>query len=118
VRRGAGQIDEHDASARLHLQAPSAAVEGHRPHRAARHVRPLPALVIEPGGVSGPDFYTHKGEACGYVIRGALRLRVEEQEYRLGEGDSFRFRSTLPHRFENGAESTTEVLWIVTPPLY
>jgi len=52
------------------------------------------------------------------VVAGAIRLWVEEHCYLLQEGDSFRFRSTTPHRFENTAETVTSVLWIITPPLY
>jgi hypothetical protein len=36
----------------------------------------------------------------------------------LQQGDSFRFRSNIPHRFENAAEVVTNVLWVITPPLY
>jgi len=75
-------------------------------------------VEIQPGGKSGTESYTHKGEECGYIIRGAMQLWIEDQIFTLHEGDSFRFRSTLPHRFENAAESVTHVLWIVTPPFY
>lgn len=75
-------------------------------------------LEIEPGGKSGPELYTHKGEECGYVISGAMRLWIEEDSFLLREGDSFRFKSTTPHRFENAAEAVTNVLWVITPPLY
>lgn len=75
-------------------------------------------VEIQPGGKSGDELYTHKGEECGYVVSGAMRLWVEERCYLLAEGDSFRFRSTTPHRFENAAETMTNVIWIITPPLY
>jgi transcriptional regulator with XRE-family HTH domain len=73
---------------------------------------------IQPGGKSGDELYTHRGEECGFVVSGAMHLWVEERCYLLREGDSFRFRSTLPHRFANAAETLTSVLWIITPPLY
>jgi len=75
-------------------------------------------VEIQPGGKSGTEFYTHKGEECGYVICGAMRLWVGDQLFILHEGDSFRFRSTIPHRFENGADVVTHVLWVITPPFY
>lgn len=75
-------------------------------------------VEIQSGGKSGDELYTHRGEECGYVIGGAMRLWVEERCYLLHEGYSFRFRSTTPHWFENAAEGLTNVLWIITPPLY
>jgi transcriptional regulator with XRE-family HTH domain len=75
-------------------------------------------VTIEPGGASGPEHYTHRGEECGFIIKGAMRLWIEDQVYELTEGDSFRFRSTIPHRFENAVPTRSEVLWVITPPLY
>ncbi len=75
-------------------------------------------VEIQPEGKSGDELYTHRGEECGYVVSGSMRLWVEEHCYLLQEGDSFRFRSTTPHRFENAATGVTNVLWIITPPLY
>lgn len=74
--------------------------------------------TIEPGGTSGPELYTHEGEEAGYVIKGALNLWIKDRLYRLEEGDAFRFASTTPHRFENAADSQTQVLWVISPPLY
>jgi len=75
-------------------------------------------VEIQPGGKSGDELYTHKGEECGYIISGAMRLWVEAQEFVLNQGDSFRFNSNIPHRFENAASAVTSVLWIITPPFY
>jgi transcriptional regulator with XRE-family HTH domain len=75
-------------------------------------------VVIEPGGSSGPGFYNHVGEECGYVISGAMRLWIDQDCFLLKQGDSFRFASKIPHRFESAADGTSEVLWIITPPLY
>src|SRR5690606_21331625 len=44
---------------------------------------------IAPGGSSGPEFYQHKGEECGVVLRGAMELQVEEHRHLLRPGDSF-----------------------------
>jgi transcriptional regulator with XRE-family HTH domain len=75
-------------------------------------------VEIQPGGRSGDELYTHRGQECGFVVSGAMRLWVEAQSYLLQEGDSFRFRSNIPHRFENAADMVSIVLWIITPPLY
>jgi transcriptional regulator with XRE-family HTH domain len=73
-------------------------------------------IIVEPGGTSGPESYTHKGEDAGIVLRGTLELWVDRQRYILEEGDSFRFKSSLPHHFTNASESRTEVIWVLSPP--
>ena len=75
-------------------------------------------VTIDPGGSSGTEHYTHKGEEAGVVIAGAMKLWIEDQAYILKEGDSFRFKSTRRHRFESASKQVTRVLWAITPPLY
>lgn len=75
-------------------------------------------VTIEPGGSSGPSPYSHVGEDAGMVIEGSMRLEVNGETCLLGAGDAFRFKSTLPHRFENPGEARAVVLWAVTPPFY
>jgi transcriptional regulator with XRE-family HTH domain len=75
-------------------------------------------VTLEVGGSSGTAAYTHAGEDAGVVLEGRLKLEVDGQSCILGPGDAFRFRSTLPHRFENAAEVRTVVIWAITPPFY
>lgn len=74
---------------------------------------------LSPGGRSGEEFYTHSGEEAGLVLSGALDLWLGSKRcFRLYEGDSFRFPSTTPHRFENNGTVETTVIWVNTPPIY
>ena len=75
-------------------------------------------VTLDPGGTSGSEHYSHKGEEAGVVLAGAMKLWIEDQAYVLKEGDSFRFKSTRRHRFESASRQTTRVLWAVTPPIY
>lgn len=75
-------------------------------------------VIVEPGGSSGPEHYVHKGEDAGLVLVGSLELWIEGHMHLLHEGDSFRFKSSLPHRFANPTAAETQVLWVITPPLY
>jgi transcriptional regulator with XRE-family HTH domain len=75
-------------------------------------------VTLDPGGSSGPEHYSHKGEEAGVVVAGAMKLWIEDQAYILKEGDSFRFKSTRRHRFESASKQTTRVLWATTPPIY
>ncbi|WP_459616996.1 cupin domain-containing protein [Bordetella sp. 2513F-2] len=70
------------------------------------------------GASSGDEPYTHPGVEAGYVITGKLKLVVESEAFVLEAGDSFSFKSTLPHRFENAADGDTQVLWSIAAPAY
>lgn len=78
----------------------------------------LVIVTIDPGGSSGVEPYTHKGEDAGLVLSGELDLFVDGHQYLLREGEAFRFKSTLPHRFANSSHGVTQVLWVATPPFY
>jgi uncharacterized cupin superfamily protein len=75
-------------------------------------------ITISPGGSSGDVPYRHAGEDAGTVLEGLLMLEVDGVSGQLEAGDSFRFLSTLPHRFANPAAVRCVTLWAVTPPLY
>ncbi len=70
-------------------------------------------VKLNPGGTSGPEFYQHPGEKAGLVLAGTLRLFLNGEPTLLREGDSFRFPSTLAHRFDNPARDITHVFWVV-----
>jgi transcriptional regulator with XRE-family HTH domain len=69
-------------------------------------------VLIEAGGTTGAQVYTHAGEDAGYVLEGDLELSVDGEIYFLGPGDGFRFESTLPHSFRNPGRLPTRVLWV------
>jgi transcriptional regulator with XRE-family HTH domain len=75
--------------------------------------------VIEPGGGSGDEPYTHDSdEECVVILRGRLEFWVGTDRYLLEEGDSIVFESRIPHRNRNPGPDQAEVLWITTPPSY
>ncbi|SEG87035.1 cupin domain-containing protein [Marinobacterium lutimaris] len=78
----------------------------------------LMEISLEPGGGSGEQPYTHEGEECGVVLEGRLELYVDGDRYLLSEGDSFQFQSTLPHKFQNLADTPTRILWVTTPAVW
>ena len=68
----------------------------------------------EPGASSGDDLNGHEGEESGYVVSGVLLLDHPDRTFRLEAGDSFHFRSEIPHRFRNpGPEKTVTVMALV-----
>jgi len=72
---------------------------------------------IAPRAGSG-ESYTHEGEEFLHILRGELRILLEEEEYKLKPGDSFYFESTMPHRWTNPGRTETWVLWVNTPPTF
>jgi len=72
---------------------------------------------VAPEAGSG-DSYTHEGEEFLYVLRGELRITLEQEEYRLKTGDSFYFESATPHHWKNPGRAETWVLWVNTPPTF
>ncbi|MFG1423541.1 helix-turn-helix domain-containing protein [Roseixanthobacter liquoris] len=70
-------------------------------------------LSVKPGGTSGSEFYSHRGEKAGVVIAGTLRLWLDNEPHILNEGDSFRFPSEIAHRFENQGGGSARVIWVV-----
>jgi uncharacterized cupin superfamily protein len=47
------------------------------------------------------------------VTEGELTVRVGEEEYLLGAGDSVAFDSTVPHVFRNAGAVTARAVWFV-----
>ena len=69
-------------------------------------------VVIEAGGTSGSQLYSHEGEEGGIVMEGSIAFNIDGKEYRLQAGDSFRFKSTRQHSFWNSGTSPARVLWV------
>ncbi|MCX7309074.1 MAG: cupin domain-containing protein [Afipia sp.] len=72
---------------------------------------------VEPGGHTD-GVYTHEGEEIGYILQGKVELRVDGKWYELKEGDSFFFRSNLPHGYRNRGTILSKILWVNTPATF
>jgi transcriptional regulator with XRE-family HTH domain len=73
--------------------------------------------VIAPRATNGGEI-KHVGEEVGFVLEGAFELTVGAKIYRLKAGDSFFFRSELPHSYSNSGTETARVLWVNSPPTF
>lgn len=71
---------------------------------------------IDPGG--GSEAIVHSGEEIGYVLEGEIELIINGKKMRAKSGDSFHFRSELPHAYRNVGAKIARVLWISTPPTF
>jgi mannose-6-phosphate isomerase-like protein (cupin superfamily) len=45
-------------------------------------------------------------------------LVVGDEVYLLNAGDSFVFRSEIPHSYRNPGKTWTKVIWVSTPPSF
>ncbi|RPD94528.1 cupin domain-containing protein [Candidatus Pantoea deserta] len=74
-------------------------------------------MVIHiPPGVRSDEMLLGKGEKAGLVLSGELTLEINGDTARLMTGDSFQFRSHLPHNIFNHTDSDARVLWIMHVP--
>jgi quercetin dioxygenase-like cupin family protein len=72
---------------------------------------------VAAGGGSDGNI-VHSGEEVGYVLDGEIELTVDGRRYRAKAGDSFHFRSELPHGYRNVGAKPARVIRINTPPTF
>lgn len=101
------------ADQQLHIRIASSAVS-YRYLSGAFEGRILEALINEFPPNHRHPLATHEGEEFGYVLAGHLILRIEDQAFPLGPGDSFHFLSTRPHGYETSAAEGAKVLVVTT----
>ncbi len=71
-------------------------------------------VTVAPGAGTGPEPYAHAGHEFAMVLSGEVEVTVDQITYRLKAGDSFAFKSTLPHGFRNPGRAPCEILWVNT----
>jgi len=76
-----------------------------------------PCIITFPGGSDSEDAVTHQGEEFTYVLKGKVLCVLEGYEsYKLEEGDTLYFPSTVPHRWENLSETEEAKIMVVATP--
>lgn len=70
-------------------------------------------IHLEPGQ-EDQQLVQHSGEECGLVLEGEMTIHLNGQSHVLKEGDSIRFKSTVPHRFFNHSEERAVSVWAMT----
>lgn len=74
--------------------------------------------TYQPGADTGEAMLRHDGEECGIIISGRLTVTVGSQEKELVPGDAYYFRSDIPHRFRNLADTTCTIVSANSPPSF
>jgi len=80
----------------------------------------LPSAAIEelliaefPAGCDQRDS-AHRGEELGYILEGALDLRVGDEQHHLVVGDSYRIEASESHDYRTPKDRGAKVLMAVT----
>lgn len=79
------------------------------------------AFLIEryqPGSSTGKDMITHIGEEAGTVIEGSIEITVAGRSFKLTKGDSYKFSTSLPHKFKNSSKKVCKIISAHTPPSF
>ena len=84
------------------------------PNAQKNRMEPILITLAPNGRSQAQDPY--KGEVFGYVIKGAVTLRVGERKFRLRKGESFYHSANSEYSIENISPYDAEVLWVTTPP--
>jgi transcriptional regulator with XRE-family HTH domain len=72
--------------------------------------------IYEPGGDTGGEMLTHRGEEGGIVLEGEVELTVGDQTRVLKQGESYYFESMTPHRFRNVGRHRAVIISACSPP--
>ena len=69
-------------------------------------------ITIFPGKKLSTHFFKYKGAEAGFLISGSLEMSCQEQQYRLGPGDTVYLKSENPSRWVNKEDAPARLLWI------
>jgi transcriptional regulator with XRE-family HTH domain len=70
-------------------------------------------IVYEPHAESSPTLYRHPGKELVRVVAGAFEIHIGFDVFRLEEGDSIVFPSSLPHRYVNPTDAVSTALTVI-----
>ncbi|BCH62016.1 helix-turn-helix domain-containing protein [Agrobacterium vitis] len=71
-------------------------------------------IVTMPPGSETQDVLIGQGQKGGFVMTGEVTLKVGETISVLGEGDSFQFKSDIPHQVYNRSDGQVTLMWIMS----
>ena len=76
-------------------------------------------IILLPAGAGSDEVLVGVGEKAGLVLEGTVVLDVGDRSAVLRAGDSFQFKSTVPHSVRNESSEMARVLWIMNtlPPV-
>ena len=102
-----------EATAIKFSELPTGSIHGKQLHPVDADIKAEPAILEIPPNSSIPGhFFFHKGEEMGYLISGNLTMRLEGDEYRIGEGDVVYLKTRMPSQWTNPGDEPARILWL------
>jgi transcriptional regulator with XRE-family HTH domain len=74
-----------------------------------------PFLFVARKGEAKPAPLAHRGEEVVYVLEGEMVLRIGNEDYRLGKGDSLYFDAEQPHEVTPVSEKVVYLAVVADP---
>ena len=68
---------------------------------------------VDVAASSGRKPMKHRGEELIYCLKGKMELRIGDETYTLGPGDSIHFRTDINHRWKNTGNTPAELIWVL-----
>ncbi|MFO7637552.1 MAG: XRE family transcriptional regulator [Clostridia bacterium] len=86
------------------------------PNAQKNNMEPI-LVTLHPDGETS-SHSPHEGEEFGYVLEGRVELVLGNVKHKARKGDSFYFKSSLPHTIKNTSNRKAVFLWVSNPPSF
>lgn len=73
-------------------------------------------IDFESGATSERVMKEHPGQEFCFVLKGKIKISLDDKDYVLEKNDSFYFNSARPHVVKNISKSNSQIILIITPP--
>ncbi len=70
---------------------------------------------IEVGASSCSKPLSHEGEECTLVIEGKMEIKIGDEIFLLGEGDSIYYLASIPHKITSTGKKALVIISAITP---
>lgn len=70
---------------------------------------------IEEGGRLGENPIGHKGQECCFINKGQVEFTINNEVYKLEEGDSIYYPENTPHNVVNSGKGEAIIISVINP---
>lgn len=74
-------------------------------------------LIMEPH-LDDSEESSHEGEEFYYVTKGEAVFILDDEEFRVGQGESIHYPSSVRHRIANRNDTELVMICIITPAIF
>jgi transcriptional regulator with XRE-family HTH domain len=75
-------------------------------------------MTLTENSCSSEDSMGHEGEEAAYIVKGRIKLYLDDELVILNQGDSVRIPPHMKHKWENDFTETAEIVFAITPPSF